>query len=90
MRRKPAPNDRIWDIPPEVLELFLAACFEKRGISLKTFLRRTEREIMRRALALTSGKQKDAAALLGLKYTTFHEGLRRLRIPAGPSARRRK
>lgn len=44
----------------------------RQGIDLRAELRRIEIELIKRALEITKGNQKEAAQLLGLKHTTLH------------------
>jgi DNA-binding NtrC family response regulator len=49
-------------------------------ISLPTEVRRFESEMIRWALARTSGHQRRAARLLGLKVTTLHAKIKRYKL----------
>ena len=59
--------------------------------ALPVLLAAYERNLLQWALARTGGNQKEAAALLGIRPTTLHEKLKRLRVSvpcrcgAGPS-----
>ena len=48
--------------------------------SLKEFLANIERSLILDTLEKTKGDQKKAAEILGLKYTTLHEKLKRYHI----------
>jgi DNA-binding NtrC family response regulator len=50
------------------------------GVELGEAVNRYERELIEVALRQSGGVQKQAAALLGLKATTLHEKIKRLRI----------
>jgi len=52
-----------------------------RGIKFYDEVERFERELITRALELTSGHQVRAARLLGLKVTTLNSKVKRYRIP---------
>lgn len=52
-----------------------------RGINFYDEVERFERELIGRALELTSGHQVRAARLLGLKATTLNSKVKRYRIP---------
>jgi transcriptional regulator with GAF, ATPase, and Fis domain len=52
-----------------------------RGIKFYDEVERFERELIMRALELTSGHQVRAARLLGLKVTTLNSKVKRYRIP---------
>ncbi|MDQ1558873.1 MAG: hypothetical protein QOD32_1933 [Pyrinomonadaceae bacterium] len=52
-----------------------------RGIKFYDEVERFERELIVRALELTSGHQVRAARLLGLKVTTLNSKVKRYRIP---------
>jgi len=49
-------------------------------ISLKEFLAYIERNLILDTLEKTKGDQKKAAEILGLKYTTLHEKIKRYHI----------
>ena len=58
-----------------------------RGIKFYDEVERFERELIMRALELTSGHQVRAARLLGLKVTTLNSKVKRYRIPLPHDAR---
>ena len=51
-----------------------------RMASLKEFLANIERSLIIETLEKTKGDQKKAAEILGLKYTTLHEKIKRYHI----------
>ena len=51
-----------------------------RVASLKEFLANIERSLILETLEKTKGDQKKAAEILGLKYTTLHEKIKRYHI----------
>ncbi len=51
-----------------------------RMASLKEFLANIERSLILDTLEKTKGDQKKAAEILGLKYTTLHEKIKRYHI----------
>jgi DNA-binding NtrC family response regulator len=52
----------------------------RRGINFNEEIARFEVYLIKRALEQTGGHQRRAARLLNLKYTTFHEKIKRLQI----------
>lgn len=58
-----------------------------QGITFYDEVERFERELIMRALELTSGHQVRAARLLGLKVTTLNSKVKRYRIPLPHDAR---
>lgn len=52
----------------------------RRGINFNEEIARFEIYLIKRALEQTGGHQRRAAQLLNLKYTTFHEKIKRLHI----------
>jgi transcriptional regulator with GAF, ATPase, and Fis domain len=56
----------------------------KRGINFNEEVTRFEIYLIERALEQTGGHQMRAARLLNLKYTTFHEKLKRFQISLRP------
>ena len=51
-----------------------------RMASLKEFMANIERSLILDTLEKTKGDQKKAAEILGLKYTTLHEKIKRYHI----------
>ena len=51
-----------------------------RMTSLKEFLANIERSLILATLDKTNGDQRKAAEILGLKYTTLHEKIKRYHI----------
>lgn len=56
----------------------------KRGVDFQEEMVRFEKYLLERALEQTGGHQMRAAQLLNLKYTTFHEKLKRFHISLRP------
>lgn len=54
--------------------------YANRMTSLKEFLANIERSLILDTLEKTKGDQKKAAGILGLKYTTLHEKIKRYHI----------
>ncbi len=54
--------------------------YVKRTASLREFLANIERSLILDTLERTKGDQKKAAEILGLKYTTLHEKIKRYHI----------
>ncbi len=54
--------------------------YANRMASLKEFLANIERSLIIETLEKTKGDQKKAAEILGLKYTTLHEKIKRYHI----------
>ena len=54
--------------------------YANRPASLKEFLANVERCLIIETLEKTKGDQKKAAEILGLKYTTLHEKIKRYHI----------
>jgi DNA-binding NtrC family response regulator len=55
----------------------LAAHLSMQCIPLKDFMDDFEKRILRACLTLTQGHQRNAAAILGLKYTALFEKMRK-------------
>ena len=69
----------------DILDDYRGICLRNHGlITMKVLIDDLERHLIRRALEMTHGNQRRAAGLLGLKYTTLNEKVRRLglRIPS--------
>jgi two-component system response regulator PilR (NtrC family) len=58
--------------------------FPQSGLSLKEEVQKMEIRLIKEALKVTGGVQKDAAKLLTIKPTTLHEMMRRLKIEYNP------
>ena len=54
--------------------------YSNRMASLKEFLANIERSLILVTLEKTNGDQRKAAEILGLKYTTLHEKIKRYHI----------
>ncbi len=54
--------------------------YANRMASLKEFMSNIERSLILDTLEKTKGDQKKAAEILGLKYTTLHEKIKRYHI----------
>ena len=52
----------------------------KKNVSLREFLANIERNLIVATLEQTNGDQRKAAEILGLKYTTLHEKVKRYHI----------
>jgi transcriptional regulator with AAA-type ATPase domain len=59
---------------------FVESFFSNRKITLKGFMKIMERNIILRALDKANGDQKKAADILGVKYTTLNEKIKRYQI----------
>jgi DNA-binding NtrC family response regulator len=64
----------------EVLDLFVEYLCREQPILLKDLMDRIERDIILRSLRMADGNQKQAAGILGVKYTTLHEKLKKFGI----------
>jgi DNA-binding NtrC family response regulator len=53
------------------------------GLNLQEALARYERQLIEAALRQTRGVQRQAAQILGIKATTLHEKIKRLKVPVG-------
>lgn len=60
--------------------LFMEYFFENSNIPLKNFMGKIEKNIILRTLYRVNGEQKKAAEILGLKYTTLNEKLKKYHI----------
>ena len=60
--------------------LFMEYFFENNNIPLKNFMGKIEKNIILRTLYRVNGEQKKAAEILGLKYTTLNEKIKKYRI----------
>lgn len=63
-----------------LLNLAVENFFMIDSVALPEFIENLEKRIIIRALHNVNGSQKQAAKLLGMKYTTFHEKLKRYDI----------
>ncbi len=63
-----------------VFESLFDEFYANRMASLKEFLANIERSLILETLEKTKGDQKKAAEILGLKYTTLHEKIKRYHI----------
>ena len=70
----------------EVFDLFVEYLCREQPILLKDLMDRIERDIILRSLRMAGGNQKQAAGILGVKYTTLHEKLKKfgIRTPKTP------
>jgi DNA-binding NtrC family response regulator len=59
---------------------FMEYFFESGNIPLKNFMGKIEKNIILRTLHKVNGEQKKAAEILGLKYTTLNEKIKKYRI----------
>lgn len=57
--------------------LFMEYFFESSNIPLKNFMGKIEKNIILRTLYKVNGEQKKAAEMLGLKYTTLNEKIKK-------------
>ncbi len=64
----------------EVFETFMDLLCRERPILLKDLMDRIEKDIIVRSLRMAGGNQKQAAGILGIKYTTLHEKLKKFGI----------
>ena len=64
------------ELLPPLQSLLSKSCLQE-GVPLKSIMDLLERNILLKALLLAGGNQKEAAASLGMKYTTFNEKLKR-------------
>lgn len=60
-----------------LVSAYLAANLDGRRTSLKEFMDDLERRILHSCLTLTQGHQRNAAGILGLKYTALFEKMRK-------------
>jgi DNA-binding NtrC family response regulator len=72
----------------EEFDLLVEVLYGEGPIFLKEVLDGLEKRILVRSLGMAGGNRKEAAGMLGLKYTTFHEKLRKfgIRPPKSPYA----
>jgi DNA-binding protein Fis len=70
----------------EVFDLFVDYLCREQPILLKDLMDRIEKDIIVRSLRMAEGNQKQAAGILGVKYTTLHEKLKKfgIRFPKAP------
>lgn len=64
----------------DLFELFIQFFFSPGAGGLKDFISQTEREVILNILAKTQGNQKEASKVLGLKYTTLNQKLKKYKI----------
>ncbi|HOW43812.1 MAG TPA: helix-turn-helix domain-containing protein [Candidatus Aminicenantes bacterium] len=71
-------NERSLDAALEALVTsYLLANLNSKRTPLKEFLDEFEKRILRACLTLTQGHQRNAAAILGVKYTALFEKMRK-------------
>jgi len=64
----------------EVVELFAEYLCKQSPLPLKGLMEDIEKTIILKALTRVNGNQKEAAAILGLKYTTLNEKIKKYGI----------
>ena len=64
----------------EEFDLLVELLYGEGPILLKEVLEGLEKRIIVRSLGMAGGNRKEAAGMLGLKYTTLHEKLRKFGI----------
>ncbi len=71
---------------PEVFDIVMDILCRDRPILLKELMDRIEKDLIVRSLRMAGGNQKQAAGILGVKYTTLHEKLKKfgIRFPKPP------
>lgn len=72
-----APNEKF---KADMLELFVEFFCQGRPLDLKGLIDDVEKCIILNALAKVNGNQKKAATILGIKYTTLNEKIKRFQI----------
>jgi DNA-binding NtrC family response regulator len=65
------------EVVESLVSAYLAANLNFKGIPLKEFMDSFEKQILLSCLRLTQGHQRNAAAILGLKYTALFEKMRK-------------
>ncbi len=65
------------EVMESLVSSYLAANLNFKGIPLKEFMDSCEKQILLSCLRLTSGHQRNAAAILGLKSTALFEKMRK-------------
>jgi transcriptional regulator with GAF, ATPase, and Fis domain len=68
------------DYIKNLLSLFLERVCINESVPLGVLMNTVERSIIIRTLAIVDGCQKDAAKVLGLKYTTLNEKVKKYKI----------
>ncbi len=64
----------------KTFDLLVELLCRERPILLKKLMDRIEKDIIVRSLRMAGGNQKQAAGILGVKYTTLHEKLKKFDI----------
>jgi DNA-binding NtrC family response regulator len=72
---RPLPRRR-----QELLGLFIDYLFGEKPINLKNAMEVIEKGVILRALGASGGNQRKAAQILGIKYTTLNQKVKRYRI----------
>lgn len=73
-----ARNERsLEDAMEALVTSYLLASLNSRCTPLKEFMDEFEKRILRACLTLTQGHQRNAAAILGVKYTALFEKMRK-------------
>ena len=65
------------EVMESLVSTYLSANLNFKGIPLKEFMDSFEKQILLSCLRLTQGHQRNAAAILGLKYTALFEKMRK-------------
>ena len=68
------------ELKKDLFWFFVKYFFEQSNIPLKQFLAKMERNIILNALCKVDGGQKKASEMLGLKYTTLNEKVKKYGI----------
>ena len=65
------------EVMETLVSAYLSANLNFKGIPLKEFMDSFEKQILLSCLRITNGHQRNAAAILGLKYTALFEKMRK-------------
>ena len=68
------------DYMKNLFSLFLERVCINESVPLGVLMNTVERSIIIRTLSMVNGSQKDAAKILGLKYTTLNEKIKKYNI----------
>jgi DNA-binding protein Fis len=66
--------------PDEVIQLFAEFFCHREPLLLKALIDEIEKCVIVRVLSQVNGNQKEAAKILGIKYTTLNEKVKRYKI----------
>jgi DNA-binding NtrC family response regulator len=76
----PEPPERKAGLQRELLGLLIDTLCREKPINLKSTMETIEKGVILRALGASGGNQREAAQILGVKYTTLNQKVKKYRI----------